>query len=206
MSTAPPRESPLAGQPELRWLAGSTLGRALSLGCRPPGLGGGRHDEELALSQPTTDVGRLGASTASRLRASAPPSLFAAVVAVFSVALIVYLVLENAIWGWLTGPAYWSIRLLPDAFICALAALTLVHAFRAPVDAGVAAAVVRRRPGDRGLDTIRGHSPVDSINAVRLVLRYVVLGIVLAIWIRDPRGLDGESSSRPSLSRAPPRS
>ena len=42
-----------------------------------------------------------------------------------------------------------------------------------------------------GIDTLRGHSPVDSINALRLVLRYLVLGLVLAIWIRDPRGLDG---------------
>jgi hypothetical protein len=99
-----------------------------------------------------------------------------------ALALIVYLPLEPALIGGLPGAWYWVARLLPDGLVAALAAgIVAVGDRRArtlPIRllwiVGAVAAVVVVA------DWARGFSVVDSINAIRVFTRYLVLGLL--VW------------------------
>ena len=105
-----------------------------------------------------------------------------------ALALIVYLPLEPALIGGLPGAWYWVARLLPDAFVAALAFAVVIAGDRRartlPIRllwiVGVVAAVVVVA------DASRGFSVVDSINAIRVFVRYLVLGL-LVWWAVDGR-------------------
>ncbi len=111
--------------------------------------------------------------------ADAPPLTVA--VTAFAVALLLYLPLENWLTAGLTGAAEWAVRLLPDALICALAAIVFV---RAPAGSGryrwLLVAVGMAWATIVIADLLRGHGAVDAINAVRVLIRYVILGAIVA--------------------------
>jgi len=94
--------------------------------------------------------------------------------------LIVYLPLEPAVLSALPQAWYWPMRLAPDAAIGVLAAFAVLDGTlerRAKVAlVGMAVIVVLIA----GLNLSRGISLIDSINALRVLLRYIGLGI--ALW------------------------
>jgi hypothetical protein len=99
-----------------------------------------------------------------------------------ALALIVYLPVETALIGSLPGVWYWVARLLPDGLVAALAigvvavgdrrARTLPIRLLWIVGAIAGVVVVA--------DWARGFSVVDSINAIRVFTRYLVLGLL--VW------------------------
>jgi hypothetical protein len=111
-------------------------------------------------------------------------------VVILAVALLVYLPLEPTILGGLSGAVYWLLRLLPDGLIVVAAGLVLL--VPGPrrreaiiilwVLAVLAAAIV-------GLDMLRGFSPGTTVNSLRVLLRYVVLGAALLATVGDPAAL-----------------
>src|SRR5688500_11226417 len=105
----------------------------------------------------------------------------AAFVQGFAGLLLLYLPLENWLTAGLTGSLQWVVRLFPDALICLLAAIVAV---------GMAGGLLRYRWALVGIavvtglivvgDLMRGFGAIDSVNAVRVVVRYLALGAVLA--------------------------
>jgi hypothetical protein len=106
----------------------------------------------------------------------------AEVVMAYAAALIVYLPLEPALLAPLSGIAYWVLRLLPDALIALIALVMMVRPPSRPrtpyfplmLGIGGAALILI------ALNALRGVPVGDSINALRTVLRYAVLG--LCVW------------------------
>jgi hypothetical protein len=104
------------------------------------------------------------------------------VVVTWGLFLILYLPIELALIGGLPEALYWTLRLLPDA-ITALLALAVVvlgdrRARTTPVRimwivAAVCGAIIL-------VNAARGISVVDSINALRVLTRYLVLGLM--VW------------------------
>ena len=100
----------------------------------------------------------------------------------YAAALIVYLPLEPAVLAPLSGIAYWVLRLLPDALIALIALVMMVRPPSRPrtpyfplmLGIGGAALILI------ALNALRGVPVGDSINALRTVLRYAVLG--LCVW------------------------
>lgn len=105
----------------------------------------------------------------------------ARVVVLFAVGLIVYLPLEYGLIGWTPAPLYWVLRLLPDALIGALALAVIAFGDRSartlPVRLlwGVGAVTVVLIAAN----AFRSISPVDSINAIRVLVRYLALGLLM---------------------------
>jgi hypothetical protein len=111
-------------------------------------------------------------------RADVLPTL----VVLFAVALIAYLPLEAALIGGLPASVYWVLRLAPDGIVMVLAAAVVLLGDRAarttPVRtvwaiAAVCVVLVLA-------NAARGISVSDSVNAIRLVIRYLVLGLL--VW------------------------
>lgn len=97
--------------------------------------------------------------------------------------LIVYLPLEPAILGVLQGPAYWVARLLPDGLILLLVAATLWLDRRARTTPGrLTIAIATVGLAIVAITVVRGQSASDAINALRVLLRYPLLGLVLWRW------------------------
>jgi hypothetical protein len=103
-------------------------------------------------------------------------------VVTLAVVLIVYLPLEAALIGGLPESLYWVLRLAPDGIVAVLAAAVVLlrdrKAQTAPVRivwaiAAVSVVLVLA-------NTSRGISVSDSVNAIRLVVRYLVLGLL--VW------------------------
>jgi hypothetical protein len=103
-------------------------------------------------------------------------------VVAYAVALIVYLTLEPALISGLPAPAYWVVRLLPDGLVAALAMAVVVWGDRTarsvPVRllwglAGVCLVLV-------AANLARGESVIDSVNAIRVVVRHLALGLL--VW------------------------
>lgn len=128
----------------------------------------------------------MGATRNAVIHRWVAPISFATVAEAFSIALLLYLPLENGLTGGISGSAQWVVRLLPDALICALAAAAILGSAGDPrarvalvILACAAATIV-------AADVARGHSPSDSINAIRVVIRYLALGAVL-VTVGAPR-------------------
>jgi hypothetical protein len=94
--------------------------------------------------------------------------------------MVVYLPLEPAILSLLPAAAYWPVRLAPDAATALLLAVTLVvdiqrsdraHRLLAIVTIATAALVL--------INVARGFSPVDAVNALRVVVRYPLLALLV---------------------------
>lgn len=105
----------------------------------------------------------------------------ARVVVLYAVGLIVYLPLESGLISPAPPPLYWALRLLPDAVIGALAIGVVAFKDRPArtlpvrilwVVGGVAAIVI-------AANAFRSISPMDSINAIRVLVRYLALGLLL---------------------------
>jgi hypothetical protein len=100
----------------------------------------------------------------------------------YALALIVYLPIEPALIGWLPPTAYWIVRLLPDAIVAVLALAVVLLGDRTArttpvrilwaVGAVCLLLVVA--------NAVRGFSVIDSVNAIRVVVRYMVLGLL--VW------------------------
>jgi hypothetical protein len=99
-----------------------------------------------------------------------------------AVALIVYLPLEPSLIGGLPGAWYWVARLLPDGLVALLALAVVLFGDRRArtvpirllwIIGAVAAILVVA-------NAARGFSVVDSINAIRVDTRYLVLGLL--VW------------------------
>ena len=109
-------------------------------------------------------------------------------ITVLALALVVYLPLETGLISGLPPTAYWVLRLLPDALIAVAAvAVVLVGDPRArttPVRllwaVGVITALIVITSAGRGLPL------ADAVNAIRLLVRYLVLGLLLW-WAVDGR-------------------
>lgn len=102
-------------------------------------------------------------------------------VTLLALALLVYLPFEAGLIGGLPPTIYWVLRLLPDALI-ALAAVGVVlfgdpRARTLPVRLlwaiGIVTAVLVVANAARGIPI------VDSVNAIRVLVRYLVLGVLL---------------------------
>jgi hypothetical protein len=100
----------------------------------------------------------------------------------YALALIIYLPVEPALIGGLPTAAYWALRLLPDGLVALLALGVVLVGDRtartAPVRilwvvAAVCLILVVA-------NAARGFSVIDSINALRLEVRYLVLGLL--VW------------------------
>lgn len=119
-------------------------------------------------------------------------------VVAYALALIVYLPLEPALIGWLPPTAYWILRLLPDGLVAVLALAVVLFGDRAahttPVRILWAVAVVCLVLV--AVNAARGFSIGDSTNAIRLVVRYMVLGLL--VWW----ALIGRPSAGPLVVRA----
>ena len=114
--------------------------------------------------------------------ALARDGLLRTVVVVYAVALILYLPLETALISGLPPTAYWILRLLPDALVAALALATVAlgdrRARTMPVRIlwalGAVCLILTVA------NSLRGISLYDSVNAIRLVVRYLILGLL--VW------------------------
>ena len=115
-------------------------------------------------------------------------------VVAYALALIVYLPLEPALIGWLPPTAYWVLRLLPDFLVAVLALAVVLFGDRAarttPIRIlwAVAAVCLILVVANAA----RGFSVVDPVNAIRVVVRYMVLGLL--VWW----ALIGRQSAGPS--------
>ncbi len=107
-----------------------------------------------------------------------------------AVALLVYLPLEGILLGGLSGAAYWTLRLLPDALIALAAAAVLLVGGARRREAVVILSVLAIVSGCViALDAFRGFAPSTTINALRVLLRYAVLGATLFAVVRQPSRL-----------------
>ena len=106
----------------------------------------------------------------------------------FALALLLYLPVENLLLARLAPIPYWTLRLLPDALIALLALAVVVigdrRAHTTPVRilwlvTAISLALV-------GANVLRGIAPSESINAIRVLVRYLVLGL-LVWWALDGR-------------------
>lgn len=109
----------------------------------------------------------------------------ARITGILAIGLILYLPLEPAILTALPSGLYWFLRLAPDALIAIVAAALVLAELRSPsfqtrlllLLGAIAVAVIV-------LDWARGFAVVDTVNALRVVVRYPILGIVL--WRAAP--------------------
>ena len=130
----------------------------------------------------------------------------------FALALLLYLPVENLLLARLAPIPYWTLRLLPDALIALLALAVVVigdrRAHTTPVRilwlvTAISLALV-------GANVLRGIAPSESNNAIRVLVRYLVLGL-LVWWALDGRpslgprivcgGIRSVASSRSPSSR-----
>lgn len=115
-------------------------------------------------------------------RAVTGARLLPTIVVAYALALIVYLPVEPAIIGGLPSTAYWIVRLVPDGLVVGLAIAVVLFGDRTartpPVRllwaVGAVCAVLVTA------NYVRGVSVADSFNAIRLVVRYLVLGLL--VW------------------------
>ena len=114
---------------------------------------------------------------------------------VFALALLVYLPVESLLLARLPPIPYWTLRLLPDLVIALLALAVVVMADRRartmPVRilwlvALISVALI-------GANALRGIAVSESINAIRVLVRYLVLGLL--VWW----ALDGQPSLGPRI-------
>ena len=102
-----------------------------------------------------------------------------------TVALIVYLPLEAVPLSFLQGPLYWALRLAPDIAIVAVAAVVVLSPMARQRRAMTLVwAVVAVCSAAILLYGLRGQTPEDTINALRVVVRYLVLGAL--VWAATP--------------------
>jgi hypothetical protein len=121
--------------------------------------------------------------TANGLLLAAPRRSAAALAPATAIALILYLPLEPAILSAIPGGAYWVLRLLPDAAVALLAAMTLILDGSRParptkVIWATAAIVVALVVANWA----RGIEPTVSINAARVLIRYMVMAFLIWRW------------------------
>ena len=111
-------------------------------------------------------------------------------VVALAVALVLYLPLEPIVVSPLGGAAYWLVRLAPDGLIAlAAAAVLLVPQGRRRGAIALLWVVLAVCLAILVAETLRGHRPADSVNALRVLLRYAVLGALLLAVVRDPSSL-----------------
>jgi len=126
-------------------------------------------------------------TTSSFLRPALPATvagagLLPSLIVAYALALIVYLPVEPALIGGLPSTMYWVVRLLPDALVACLALAVILLGDRTarslPVRFlwGVAACCLVLAAANAA----RGISVVDTINAVRLLVRHLTLGLL--VW------------------------
>lgn len=110
------------------------------------------------------------------------------IVVVFAVTLILYLPLEPALLSGLSQAAYWILRLLPDVLVTILALAVIVLGDRTARTTPVRVlwAVLAVCMVIVAANLVRGTPAIDSINGLRVVLRYLVLGL-LVWWAVDAR-------------------
>ena len=118
-----------------------------------------------------------GATVTRRLRA---PLLL------FAVLLIAYNPVEPWILSLLPPEGYWFVRLAPDACIALAVGATLIVGLRYRnaawwVLAGLTVAAATLF----ALDVARGEGASDTINAIRVLVRYPAIGIVVWSWADD---------------------
>jgi hypothetical protein len=111
---------------------------------------------------------------------SAP--LLPTTVVAYALALIVYLPVEPALIGWLPPTAYWIVRLLPDALVVllALAVVLLGDRMARTTPVRILWAVAAVCLILVVANAARGFSVIDSVNAIRVVVRYMILGLL--VW------------------------
>ena len=115
-------------------------------------------------------------------RAVTGAPLLPTIVVAYALALIVYLPVEPALIGGLPSTAYWIVRLVPDGLVVGLAVAVVLFGDRTarstPVRllwaVGAVCAVLV------AANYVRGVSVADSFNAIRLIVRYLVLGLL--VW------------------------
>lgn len=98
-----------------------------------------------------------------------------------AIGLILYLPIEPSILAVLPESWYWGLRLAPDALIAGLAAALVLSELRSLSLQGRFLLAIAAVSGIViAMDAGRGFAPADTVNALRVVLRYPILG--LAIW------------------------
>jgi len=108
-------------------------------------------------------------------------------VVALAVALVLYLPIEPVILSPLSGASYWAVRLLPDALIAVVAAaVLLVPGTRRREALAILWALAIVSLTVVLLDAMRGFAPGTTINALRVLLRYAVLGAALLAVVREP--------------------
>ena len=101
--------------------------------------------------------------------------------------LVVYLPLEPGLLALIPSQAYWPLRLLPDLLIALLAAATLALDGRTPPrPVTIFWAIALAASALTAMNAARGIDPGASINSMRVLIRYVVLGLLLWRWVGDP--------------------
>lgn len=109
----------------------------------------------------------------------------ARITGMLALGLVLYLPLEPAILSVLPLEFYWFLRLAPDALIVLVAAGLVLSELRSPsLQARLLILLAAIGLGFTFLDAARGFAVVDTVNALRVVLRYVVLGLTL--WRAAP--------------------
>lgn len=104
-----------------------------------------------------------------------------------AVALILYLPVEPLLLSGLSGAPYWVLRLLPDALIAlAAGAVILVPGDKRREAIVILWALALVSLALVVLDALRGFTPGTTINAVRVLVRYAVLGAALLAIVQEP--------------------
>ncbi|MBI2775668.1 MAG: O-antigen ligase family protein [Chloroflexi bacterium] len=105
----------------------------------------------------------------------------ATVTGFLAIGLILYLPIEPSILAILPPSWYWGFRLAPDALIATVAATVILTELRSLSLQGRFLLLIAAVSGIVvAMDASRGFAPADTVNALRVVLRYPILG--LAIW------------------------
>jgi hypothetical protein len=104
-----------------------------------------------------------------------------------AVALLLYLPVEPLLLSGLSGAPYWALRLLPDALVAlAAAAVILIPGDKRREAVVILWALAVVSVAVIMLDAVRGFSPGTTINALRVLLRYAVLGAALLAIVHEP--------------------
>lgn len=112
-------------------------------------------------------------------RPDAPTSGRALFAVYLAAGLILYLPLEVALLSVLPPGLYWPLRLLPDALIAVLAASAIVDGALARSARVALLSLGAICGGVLIANVLRGFDWVDGVNALRVLVRYLVLGILL---------------------------
>jgi hypothetical protein len=119
-------------------------------------------------------------------------SMLASVVGWFGPLLLVYVSVEPALLGIVPTDWYWPLRLLPDAVIALLVAVSILTAGRRqPWPNIVAVAVLSVVVLLTAADVARGNTLSTTVNAYRVIVRYLLLAaLFLNVARTTPRVID----------------